>query len=141
MRRAEIALEVPTPAQVSSLLNSADGWFETMLKICAFAGLRVGEAQGLQLGDIDFLGRTVRVSRQLTRAAGAVVTTTLPKHGSERTVYAANDLLAALSAHVATHGTVGEQRWLFRGSGNQPPLYGRLEDYDRRSRVGRLQPA
>ncbi|MCS5732374.1 tyrosine-type recombinase/integrase [Herbiconiux daphne] len=126
LRRAAVAMEIPTPAQVSTLVDNAEGWFETLLKVCAFAGLRVGEAQGLQVGDIDFLGRTITVTRQVTRAPGVVVTTTPPKHGSERTIFAADDLLAAISAHIAEHGTVGPEGWLFRGSGHQPPLYDRI---------------
>lgn len=126
LRRSASAMQIPTPEQMSTLVDKAEGWFEVMLKVSAFAGLRVAEVQGLQLGDIDFLGRTIAVSRQVTRAPGPVVTTTPPKHGSERVVYAADDLLLALSAHVADHGTVGEQQWLFRGSGHQPPLYSRV---------------
>ena len=41
--------------------------------LCAFAGLRRGEALGVQVGDIDFLARTLRVTRQLQRAKPADV--------------------------------------------------------------------
>jgi integrase len=65
--------------------------------VCAFAGLRLGEAAGLQLGDVNFLGRTISVRRQVQ---GSTIKGAAPKYGSERTVYVPDGLLAILSAHV-----------------------------------------
>ena len=37
------------------------------MALCAFAGLRKGEAAGVQIGDIDFSLRRLKVSRQQQR--------------------------------------------------------------------------
>ena len=43
----------------------ADERFRPFIALCAFAGLRLGEAAGVQLGDVDFLRRSLKVSRQV----------------------------------------------------------------------------
>jgi integrase len=42
----------------------ADEQLRPFIALCAFAGLRLGEAAGVQLGDIDFLRRSLKVSRK-----------------------------------------------------------------------------
>src|SRR6516165_1955869 len=92
VRRPEAAMTLPTTAQ--------DAW-GAFIVVSAFAGLRLGEAAALQVGDIDFLRRTLTVARQVHRAAGGQVEIRAPKYGSERTVYLADGLVEILSAHVA----------------------------------------
>ena len=75
-RKAEAAMSIPTCADVAKVLRAAEPerrprsrpGFTAYVALCAFAGLRRGEALGVQVGDIDFLGRTLRVTRQLQRA-------------------------------------------------------------------------
>ena len=57
------------------------------MAVCAFAGLWLGEAAGLQVGDVDFLRRTLRVARQVQGQTVATTTVVPPKAGSERAVY------------------------------------------------------
>lgn len=72
----------------------------------------------MQVGDIDFLARTLRVTRQIQRAkaadieagknlveavAGITVLTPPPKYESERTIYLPDELIAILSEHVRQH--------------------------------------
>ncbi|MFB2596587.1 tyrosine-type recombinase/integrase [Herbiconiux sp. P17] len=128
LRRAEHAMVIPTPEEVGRILDAADGWFETYLNACAFAGTRQGEGSGLQLPDIDFLNRTVHIQRQVIRSTGPIAQATEPKHGSERVVPVADELLNRFALHVQKYGTVGEEQWLFRGSGHQPPKHGRIDD-------------
>lgn len=112
-RRREAAMTIPTTEQVGKALEAAPDWFAPFISVCAFAGLRVGEAAGLQLADVDFLRRTIRVSRQIqgsTKASSEVVP---PKHGSERVVYVAEELIQALARHVETVGVFGAEQWLF----------------------------
>ena len=81
-RKAEAAMSSPTNADVALLLNAAEPpnrpksrpGFTAFVALCAFAGLRRGEALGVQVGDIDFLARTLRVKRQIQRAKAADVT-------------------------------------------------------------------
>ena len=83
-RRAEAAMVLPTPDQVRALLDAAPAWFRVFIALAAFAGLRLGEAAGVQLGDVDFLRRMLRVARQIQRGPGGTVEITPPKYGSER---------------------------------------------------------
>ncbi len=120
-RRAAAAMTVPTVAQVGQLLVVADGPFRAFIGLCAFAGLRLGEAAGVQVGDIDFLRRTLSVDRQIQRD-GRGFEVREPKHGSERTVYLAPDLVAMLTEHVRLHRPGDDPtRWLFTGEGQDPP--------------------
>jgi integrase len=112
-RRREAAMTIPTPEQVGKALEAAPDWFAPFVSVCAFAGLRLGEAAGLQLADIDFLRRTITVSRQIqgnTKASSEVVP---PKHGSERVVYVAAELIQVIARHVETIGVFGAENWLF----------------------------
>ena len=121
--------------------------FTAYVALCAFAGLRRGEALGVQVGDIDFLGRTLRVTRQLQRAkaadiavdkdlvdaaGGITVVVRSPKYESERTIYLPDEVVAILSEHVREHTSVGaSDRWLFDERGK--PWHDNLVDYRWRS--------
>jgi len=112
-RRREAAMMIPTPEQLGKALDAAPDWFAPFVSVCAFAGLRLGEAAGLQLADVNFLRRTISVSRQIqgnTKASAEVVP---PKHGSERVVYVAEELVQVLARHVETTGVFGKEQWLF----------------------------
>jgi integrase len=76
-------MTIPTPAQVGTLLAAADERFATFIALCAFAGLRLGEATAVQVDDIDFLRRRLLVRRQVQRGPGGSVELRAPKHGSE----------------------------------------------------------
>jgi integrase len=70
-RRAEAAMTIPTPEEVGKLMTAAEVWFKPFIALCAFAGLRQGEAAAVKLDDIDFLRRKLTLSRQVQRVAGA----------------------------------------------------------------------
>ncbi|HJX43256.1 MAG TPA: site-specific integrase [Geodermatophilus sp.] len=112
-------MRLPTAAQVGAVLEAADPALRPFVALCAFAGLRLGEAAALQVGDVDFLRRTLVVARQVQRAGRDQVEVRPPKYGSERTVFLAPGLVDLLAAHVASHCPDGS--WLFRGSGTEPP--------------------
>jgi integrase len=154
-RKAEAAMRIPTPTDVAKLMYAAEPpnrpksrpGFTAYVALCAFAGLRRGEALGVQVGDIDFLGRTLRVTRQLQRAkpadieagknlvqatGGITVVVRPPKYESERTIYLADELLAILSEHIRQHTPDGEpSRWLFDEGAK--PWHDNLVDYRWRS--------
>src|SRR3954447_25139314 len=102
-RRRAQALTIPTAAQVGGLLAAADEWFATFIALGAFAGLRLGEAAGVQVDDIDFLRRRLVVRRQVQRGTGGSIELRAPKHGSERTVTLPDRLLELLAAHIDHH--------------------------------------
>ncbi|WP_374101237.1 tyrosine-type recombinase/integrase [Curtobacterium flaccumfaciens] len=57
----------------------------------------------------------------MQRAGGQEVRISPPKYGSERDVYVPDELTAALSWHMSEVGVRGDERWLFVGSGGNPP--------------------
>lgn len=114
-------MSIPTPEQVGLLMAVADEQFQPFIALRAFGGLRLGEAAGVQLGDIDFLCKTLKISRQVQRVNGGAIDVRAPKYGSERVVYLADSLINALAEHIAAHGSTGAERWLFAGDGDNPP--------------------
>ena len=119
-RRAEIAMSIPTPEDVGKIIAAADVWFRPLIGLCAFAGLRLGEAAAVKVDDIDFLRRTLTVARQVQRADGRDVEIRAPKYGSERVVYLPDGLVTMLAEHVRNVG-VRPDGWLFAGTGDGPP--------------------
>lgn len=125
-RKLEAAMRIPSVEEVAQLIAHADSdrvstrrGFRAYVALCAFAGVRKGEAAAVQVADIDFLRRQVRVQRQIQRD-GDSYAIRAPKYGSERVVYLPDDLLAILSEHIETHVGPGEPgRWLFT-VGNVP---------------------
>lgn len=67
-RRADAAMTIPTPEDVGLLLVVADTQMCTFIAPCAFARLRLGEAGGVQLHDLDFVRKRLKVTRQVQRA-------------------------------------------------------------------------
>lgn len=121
-------MRVPSSAEVSKLLHHAPGWFAPMVALGAFAGLRIGEANGLQAGDVDFMRRTIHVRRQVQRRPPGPVEVRPPKYGSTRTVYAPDGLLQILSRHLEDVGTYGEAGWIMPGR-DGGPAWPRSVDY------------
>lgn len=117
-RRPEVAMTIPTTAQVAAALDVAPEWFRAYIGVCAFAGLRLGEASGLQVGDIDFLRRTLKVSRQVQGENRKKAEVVAPKHGSERVVYIPARLTEMIAQHVEQVGVHGEEGWLFSTGGH-----------------------
>lgn len=121
LRKAEASMRVPTPEEVGVIMAGAEWWFRPFVAVCAFAGLRLGEAAALQADDINFLRRQIHVRRQVQRHSANEIALSPPKYGSERVIFAADELLAILSQHFADHGTFGTDRWLFMGQYGLPP--------------------
>ena len=120
-RKASAAMTIPSAAEVGRLLHRADSQFAAYIGLCAFGGLRLGEAAALQVGDVDFLKREIHVRRQVQRANGGNVEIRPPKYGSERTVYAPDGLLTMITEHIRLHRPGGvADRWLFPGEGEHP---------------------
>lgn len=120
-RKAEAAMRIPTPSEVGQILRAADEEFVAFIALCAFAGLRLGEAAALRVGDIDFLRKEIDVERQVQRVNGGEVDVRAPKFGSERTVYAPDDLLTMLTEHIRLYRPGDDPaRWMFPGERGQP---------------------
>lgn len=119
-RRQEHAMSIPSPDTVRRLYEASEAWHHAFVALCAFAGLRLGEAAGVKLGDIDFLRRTLTVERQAHRQPGGALEIRPPKYGSERVVHLPDGLVSILAEHVETIGVYGDDEWLFFGRDGQP---------------------
>jgi integrase len=126
-RRREASMTVPTTEDVGALYAAAEPSFRPFIALCAFAGLRFGEANGVQLGDINFLRRTLAVRRQVQRRAPHPIEVRAPKYGSERTVHLGESLLQLLAEHVKILGTYGTDQWLLEGRDDGPAWPRRLQ--------------
>lgn len=80
-RRAEMAMTIPTTEQVKAALGAAPNSFRAFIAVAAFAGLRLGEAAGLQVADIDFLRRRISVNRQVQGQTQKAIEVVPPKQG------------------------------------------------------------
>jgi integrase len=109
-------MRIPTAEQVGAVM--AEPELAALFAVCAFAGLRLGEASALKVSDINFLRRELHIRRQVQYKTGdGRAEIRPPKYGSERTVYAPDGLLSVLAEHVRRFrpGT-DPDRWLFPGS-------------------------
>lgn len=112
LRKREAAMTIPAPEVVRRILDASEPRFRAFVGLCAFAGLRLGEAAALRVDDIDFLRRQVHVSRQVQRLNGGALDIRLPKYNSERTVHIPDAPIEMLAQHVAL-GLCSD--WLFAG--------------------------
>ena len=119
VRKPFAAMKIADTDQLGKVLQAAqngDGWFAAYVAVCAFAGLRRGEACALQVGDIDFLRKELRVSRQVQWTDDGRMEIRGPKYGSERTVFIPDGLVTMLSEHVRLYLSGDDpKRWLFPG--------------------------
>ena len=114
-RKAEHAKTLPGAGTCRSSARARRRMVRSVRAVCAFAGLRLGEAAGLQLQDLDFLGRTIAVRRQVQGATSAA-TLVPPKHGSERVVHVPRRLMTLLAEHVEQSGLDEPDSQLFATS-------------------------
>ncbi len=106
---AEERIRALTRMQLGQLLEAAkaEGEGYVLLYLLSRTGMRVGEAIGLQWGDLDWRGHSIRVARSRvgTRRVEA------PKSGRARTV----DMSSSLQALLLSHDTATKGVWLARG--------------------------
>jgi integrase len=117
LRKREAAMTIPAPEVVGAILAACEPRFRAFVGLCTFAGLRLGEAAALQVGDVDFLRRQIYVRRQVQRLEGTVEIR-LPKYNSERTIHIPDALLELLAGHIAL-GLPYD--WLFAEVEDVPP--------------------
>lgn len=95
-RRKIVPLE---QAQVDALRAALPARFQAMAEVGTFVGLRQGEVFALAKEDVEFLRRTVHVTRQVKVVGGKLVFA-LPKHGRTRDVPLSDGASLALSEHM-----------------------------------------
>ena len=119
-RRPEAAMELPGIAMVAALLNAAEDRMRAYIGVCAFAGLRLGEASGLKVSDIDFSdGRSTSNAKYND---GAGVQQRFGRRSTDRSGPSSFRTGARLLAvHVERHGAASEGWLFFTGDGRPLP--------------------
>lgn len=111
-RRQVVPLTVP---QVNALARAVPVRYRALVITGAGTGLRPGELFGLQVRDVDFLRRTLRVERQLQQTAGHGVYACPPKTArSHRTVPLPKVVVDALAAHLKSYPVASQDDYVFR---------------------------
>jgi integrase len=94
----------PSAVTVAALAGAVPGRYRALVVLLAGSGLRIGEALGLEVGDVDFLRRVVRVERQ-RRQDGTLGPTKTAK--STRAVPLGQVVVDELARHLAAHPSDG----------------------------------
>lgn len=96
----------PSTEQVNALHDKMPEQYKAMLTMAVGTGMRQGECFGITLDRIDFLGRTIRVDRQLITVGNDAPVLAPPKtDASYRTIPLPQVVAEALSVHIARFGT------------------------------------
>lgn len=107
IRRDEF--NVLTVEQVESIAAKATGQYAAAIKVAAFTGLRTGELRALRWRDVDVLGATVRVVRNMPIGGeeGA------PKSGRGRSVPLVDQVIVVLDALERREDFTGQDDRVF----------------------------
>ena len=105
LRVVTIALGDADRATLARIASSPDDYYET--------------ADPAALPDTFYEGSGKPVP--IRGAAGVFLSITGSGHDAAGNNLYAESLVAVLSGHVAAHGTLGKERWLFAGDGDNPP--------------------
>lgn len=111
IRKREATMKTLTAEQVNAALEAAEE-FRPFVAVCVFAGLRLGEAAGLQAGDVDPALNTIKVSRQVQGTSIPTTKITPPKAGSEREIFVPAELIDMVS--LGPRRSMSEGDFLFR---------------------------
>ena len=95
---------VPAVEQIMDLAGAVPSRYRALVVLLAGSGLRIGEALGLNVSDVDFLRRTVKVERQRLQS-GRIGPPKTAK--SARTVPLGQVVIDELAAHLAAYPSDG----------------------------------
>lgn len=116
---SDVEVVPPTAEVVWALADAIRPHYRAAVILMAGSGLRIGEALGLEVRDVDFLRRTVRVERQRLQD-GSIGPAKTAK--SVRTVPLGQVVVDQLAAHLADAPASG---WLFTTELGEPLTYRR----------------
>lgn len=120
-RKAEHAMAIPSPGDVGQLLGVVEHSFRPFVAMCAFAGLRLGEAAAVRLDDINPCGGPSRFKGRSNGPVMGEVSITFPKYGSERLVHIPDGSCRYWPSKSDNIGVHSPSQWLFLGDGGLPP--------------------
>ncbi len=116
-RSDEVGVAPPSLEQVVTIAEAVPATYRALVVFLAGSGLRIGEALGLRVSDVDFLRRTVRVERQRLQSGDLGRTKTAK---SVRTVPLGRVVVAELAEHL---GDDRDREWLFVTEAGEPLRY------------------
>lgn len=90
----------PTVEQVLALVEAIEPRFRALVVTLAGSGVRIGEALGLAVADVDFLRRTISVKRQRLQSGEMAP---LKSASSRRVVPVGHVVIDELAAHLAVY--------------------------------------
>jgi integrase len=118
--RPTVEVKPPAPEDVAKLAACIGSRQRALVVLLAGTGLRIGEALGLQVGDVDFLRGGLRVERQRD---GRTNELTDPKtRSSVRTVPLGRVVVDELAAHLAAY-PAAEDGSVFTDDRGRPLTY------------------
>ena len=100
-------LVIPTVGDVEVIAARIDPRLWALVRLCAYTGLRQGEALALAPADVDWLGRRIRVAATLNKRTRQRES---PKSGRGRWVTMPTIVADSLAAHVHAHPS---DVWIF----------------------------
>jgi integrase len=65
--RIQVGVDIPSPAEIAAIIQSAKGRWRPLLIAAAFSGLRGSELRGLRWSDVDLEGRLIHVRQRADR--------------------------------------------------------------------------
>ncbi len=111
-RRREASMSIPPPEILGRLLDASQ--HAPLIAVCAFAGLRLGDAAALKPEDLEVAARTVAGRRQVQGGPASTVEIKAPKAGSERAVFIPERLVTPLENHL---DSTARTEWMFADDG------------------------
>ncbi|MEP7738759.1 tyrosine-type recombinase/integrase [Nocardioides sp. 31GB23] len=94
----------PTVDEVAAIIDVIDDRWVALIVLLAGSGLRIGEARGLEVRDVDLGRRTIRVERQRLQNGEVHA---LKSKASRRTVPIGQVVVEELAAHLSAYATDG----------------------------------
>jgi integrase len=67
VKRLEVGVDIPSPAEVRAILTAAAGWLRPFLMVAAMTGLRASELRGLAWVDVDLVKGILTVRQRADR--------------------------------------------------------------------------
>jgi integrase len=104
--RPTVEVKPPTPTEVAALADGITARQRALVILLAGTGLRISEALGLRVGDVDFLRGALQVDRQRdSRRDGFIPPKT---RSSSRRVPLGRVVVEELAAHLAAYGSAAD---------------------------------
>lgn len=109
------------PEDLVRLADAVPGRYRALILLAGMVGLRWSEAVGLNIGNVQFLNRTLRVSQTMAEVEGKLSVEATKSKSSVRTLSVPQPLLDELARHLATYRPgAGPEALVFTGAKGMP---------------------